>query len=327
MVAPQVLAAAPTALHAAVSSANGAATIHAQAAKLTTPAVAKATASSRYERGDLSGNGQVDAADIVVFLRALIDLKAYQTANQLSDSQLLTVGDINQDGHVNNLDLQSLIDLIKSEGTPPPPAHKAFVPIVPTGSNSPSNVSLVNSSTGSGAPVVSQLVVSSTAGAFTPLKSSEALLAGGGGDAQPGAQTVSDNGPPMPTRTKTSDIALIAFAPRQSTGGDDIVEGVLMKLADVEEPQLLAIEYGDEVVRREVTVNKKVAPQQSVEAPVIETVIKALTPEVGNPTEFSWINYMWLAIPAGAGMAAAAWWIYRQRLQDNKGTLFRRLGL
>ena len=175
--------------------------------------------------------------------------------------------------------------------------------------------------------MTSQLVSSDSSGALLPLKSAEALLAGGSGDASPNAPTVSNNGPPMPTKTKTSDIALIAFAPAQSSGGDQVLEGMLMKLADVDEPQLLAIEYGDEVVKKEVTVNKKIVPPLPVEQPVVaaEEKVQALPVAEATP-EIAWSNYWLLSIPASAGVAGAAWWMYRRR-EPCMTTLLRRLGL
>ncbi len=60
-------------------------------------------------------------------LQALTDLNAYQTAHNLTNSDLLAIGDINQDydpinftGGVNNLDIQAMLGLLIAAQTPPP---------------------------------------------------------------------------------------------------------------------------------------------------------------------------------------------------------------
>jgi len=45
---------------------------------------------------------------------ALSDLAAYQTAKGLTDPQLKTVADVNNDGSIDNLDTQSLLNLLAS---------------------------------------------------------------------------------------------------------------------------------------------------------------------------------------------------------------------
>ena len=44
------------------------------------------------------------------------DLNSYKSANSLSDTNLLAIGDINGDGNLNNADLQALLTLLKSGG-------------------------------------------------------------------------------------------------------------------------------------------------------------------------------------------------------------------
>ncbi len=66
--------------------------------------------------GDFNQDNHVDAADIAAMENALVDLHSYQTTNSLSDSQMLTLGDLNGDGVVNNADLQALLNLLKSGG-------------------------------------------------------------------------------------------------------------------------------------------------------------------------------------------------------------------
>jgi len=104
---------------------------------------------------------------------------------------------------------------------------------------------------------------------------------------------------------------------------------------------MLAIEYGDDVVKREVVVNKAVVPAP-IEQPKIDQPTAAEEAKVPAPTEiiasaiapigeparnFFWQNYWWLvAIPASA-LAGAAAWTYRRRLVGNVGSLRRLLGL
>jgi len=328
-IARPLVGAASTGLSATVSMAKVSSSVLGQSARTATAAVVKPAVTASLP-GDLNQDGQLDPGDVIAMEMALVDPTTYANNHGLTYQQLVTLADANGDGKFTNADLQFLLQAIRNPPKPPPPpppTQNAVPLIIPAGSNVAASVTPANSST---APPASQGGVSRTAGVFTPLGSAEALLAGGGGDSQPSPPTVTNNGPPMPTRSTTSDIALVAFAPHQSSGGGDAVENMLMKIADVEEPQLLAIEYGDEVVKREVTVHKTVVPSVPAEQPVVAPLAEApvLAPVVEKLTEFPWRSYVWLlAIPAGAGVAAAAWWMCRQRQQGsgNVGTLLRRL--
>ena len=66
--------------------------------------------------GDFDLNGVRNAADVAAMLTALTDLNHFKTANQLDDSGLLAIGDVNGDGKVNNADLQSLLTVLHSGG-------------------------------------------------------------------------------------------------------------------------------------------------------------------------------------------------------------------
>ncbi len=161
-----------------------------------------------------------------------------------------------------------------------------------------------------------------------PGPSVAALLGGGGGDAQAAPAVVASNAPPMPTHARGADIALIAYAPETGGGGDQVVQGMLMNLADVEEPRMLAIEYGDEAVKREVTVNKAVVPapveepkadqaggDQVVSTPVI--VAEPVKTVVEQSSSDFWRNSWWLMATAvgvaGAAAGGAGWWVYRRK--------------
>ena len=66
--------------------------------------------------GDFNLDARLDAADVPAMLRALANLKAYQSDNKLADYDLLAVGDVSGDGFVRNDDLQALLNLLKSSG-------------------------------------------------------------------------------------------------------------------------------------------------------------------------------------------------------------------
>ena len=67
--------------------------------------------------GDFNRDGHVNASDIQGMVAALADLNGYETAESLTDSQLLSIGDVNRDGVVTNADLQALLNLLKSGGS------------------------------------------------------------------------------------------------------------------------------------------------------------------------------------------------------------------
>jgi hypothetical protein len=348
MLSASSLLSAPPIVHtshvaAVISPAKSAHAHGAPLAKIAVAAIVK-PAVVVPQPGDANFDGQVNAADIPALLLALTDPSGYEAKYNVSDSQRSIAADVNQDGVVNNADLQALLyDLLHPPPPPPPPPSTIQVPIIPTlqTSNTVALIVQANNISTAGPPVASTVVISGSAGNFVPLQSAEALLAGGGGDAQAAPATVTNNGPPMPTHARTNDIALIAFA-SDAGGGDQVIEGMLLNLADVEEPRMLAIEYGDEVVKHEVTVNKAVVPppieqppgaeQAVAEQPAIvaapQIVAETVAPAVAHGSSFWGQSYWWLiATVATAAAAAATWWIYRRRLLGNVGTLLRRLGL
>jgi hypothetical protein len=292
--------------------------------------------------GDLNFDGKINAADFPEMMLALANPAAYEAKYQVDDAQRASVADVNQDGIVSNADLQALLKVIINTPPPPPPPPPQSV-ITP-----PDATVEVNSTIVQAANLTTPVV---TAASTAPTSSPAAFVvgpsvaisqgAGGGGVASPAAVTVASVGPPMPSHVRSSDIALIAFNSESGGGADQAVEGMLLNLADVEEPQMLAIEYGDDVVKREVVVNKAVVPapieqptadqptaadEARVPAPA-EIIASAVAP-IGEPARnFFWQNYWWLvAIPVGA-VAGAAAWTYRRRLVGNVGSLRRLLGL
>ena len=66
--------------------------------------------------GDFNRDGHVNAADIPAMLAALTNVNNYKTMNGLSDSNVLTIGDIDHSGSVTNADVQALLNVLKSGG-------------------------------------------------------------------------------------------------------------------------------------------------------------------------------------------------------------------
>ncbi|HZZ26488.1 MAG TPA: polysaccharide lyase family protein [Pirellulales bacterium] len=66
--------------------------------------------------GDFNGDRHVDASDINAMLNALVNLPNYQSAHGLTSVEMLTIGDLNNSGTVNNADLQALLNLLLSGG-------------------------------------------------------------------------------------------------------------------------------------------------------------------------------------------------------------------
>ena len=66
--------------------------------------------------GDFNLDGHVNAADIPAMLAALTNVNNYKTMNGLSDSNVLTIGDIDHSGSVTNADVQALLNVLKSGG-------------------------------------------------------------------------------------------------------------------------------------------------------------------------------------------------------------------
>ncbi len=64
-----------------------------------------------YMYADFNRDTLITAADIPVMLSALTDPNAFMLAQNLEPDELLTIGDINHDGHFDNRDLQPLLDL------------------------------------------------------------------------------------------------------------------------------------------------------------------------------------------------------------------------
>ena len=67
-------------------------------------------------QGDWNRDGLVTSADINAGLKALADLKVYQTTNFLSNQQLAIIGDYNSSGTVTNGDIQGLLDAVAAGG-------------------------------------------------------------------------------------------------------------------------------------------------------------------------------------------------------------------
>ena len=69
-------------------------------------------------RGDLNQDGIVTKADIDVLMNALSNLAGYQSSENLTAANLLTIADVNGDGVIDNRDEQALISLVATSGGP-----------------------------------------------------------------------------------------------------------------------------------------------------------------------------------------------------------------
>ncbi len=66
--------------------------------------------------GDFNFDGHVNGADVTAMPAALTDLNKFEANNTLTPARLLTIGDLDGSGAVNNADLQGLLTLLKNGG-------------------------------------------------------------------------------------------------------------------------------------------------------------------------------------------------------------------
>jgi hypothetical protein len=69
---------------------------------------------NKYAPGDFNLDHHVDASDIAAMMAALADPTDFESEHGLSPTDLLNIGDVNDDGAMNNADLQALLDELKS---------------------------------------------------------------------------------------------------------------------------------------------------------------------------------------------------------------------
>lgn len=67
-----------------------------------------------FAPGDFNLDHHVDAADVSTMMAALVDLNAFESSHQLTDSELLEIGDVNGDGKISNADLSALLTELDS---------------------------------------------------------------------------------------------------------------------------------------------------------------------------------------------------------------------
>ncbi|HZZ26550.1 MAG TPA: dockerin type I domain-containing protein [Pirellulales bacterium] len=71
-----------------------------------------------YALGDFNFDHHVDSSDITAMESMLTNMSAYESTNLLTNNDMLQIGDFNNDGVVNNVDLQGLLDyLIAGNGS------------------------------------------------------------------------------------------------------------------------------------------------------------------------------------------------------------------
>ncbi len=71
-----------------------------------------------YLKGDYNLDGQCDGSDLNELLNALTDISSYEIRRNLNSNDLPTLGDLDGDGALTNLDIQAMISLLIS-GSPP----------------------------------------------------------------------------------------------------------------------------------------------------------------------------------------------------------------
>ena len=67
-------------------------------------------------KGDINGDGHVNAADVTGMLSALTDVNTFANTNHRFTSDIAFVGDVDNSGTFNNLDEQALLNVLKSGG-------------------------------------------------------------------------------------------------------------------------------------------------------------------------------------------------------------------
>jgi autotransporter-associated beta strand protein len=65
--------------------------------------------------GDWDRNGVINVADIKTMLKALTDLATYKTQFNVSDADLVTIGDFNSSGTITNGDIQGLLAFVSTQ--------------------------------------------------------------------------------------------------------------------------------------------------------------------------------------------------------------------
>ena len=97
-----------TGLYTSPISTIGAATVRATSGAVSGAAPVNVV----WLKGDLNGDGQLTASDVAAMMTALVDLNGYQTQRGLSNADLLTIADVNNDGAIDNRDMQAIISLL-----------------------------------------------------------------------------------------------------------------------------------------------------------------------------------------------------------------------
>ena len=83
------------------------------------------------KKGDLTGDGHVNAADLTAMLSALTDHSAFEASHALNDDKLFTIGDMDADGQFTNLDLQGMISFLQSgQGSVAPVPEPASIALL-----------------------------------------------------------------------------------------------------------------------------------------------------------------------------------------------------
>jgi hypothetical protein len=182
-----------------------------------------------------------------------------------------------------------------------------------SGSSSPPSSALVSAINGSG---------SQPAAAYALLPVPIAALGGSGGGGKAGnASTAGDSA--VDARPGAVDAVMATFLESNHRGvGAKIIDKLLASLSDADEPHLLGVDLGDEVVRKSVAAAKPIsaAPQ---DAPPAAAPLRSEAPQTARPDSYPW----WLPAALLPVLLAPWIWTYRRRVFSGLSGLRHRVGL
>lgn len=134
---------------------------------------------------------------------------------------------------------------------------------------------------------------------------------GSGGDKK--LQEVTAQLPPLSPREQSIDAVMASFADplNRRVAVDNELESLLTNLADAEEPRLLAVDLGDEVIQKSAATVKEVIPAAA--APLAAAVV---APTAAQPEDNSrrWSPWWFAALTPVAALVGKLAWTHRTKL-------------